>query len=380
MPYGRADEASAIRRFDTYILDGRALGPIRRAQPSNRGFKMRRFFSVAMAGMLLGVVGGTVVPAAAHAVTVGCAPGAFDDTEGVVAKIGATIKNEMKRIERAVDAANLSPGDTRIKVRTLMTGVLVKTTLARSADGNTYSYELDMAQPSATPTYVLVSTASRTHAGTVGDVRTVNKQIFFDYDARASVTPTRPTGHFDATIVHVTDASKPAPGDQVTLSVSFDGFTMRPSDPHGARSGSYLHVGQATIGGSLDFHASIPVPCPGNPAGPVEIRVQRRHADDASGERTYRRDALVTGGALAAGEQSIAFVCGTNTPSGTTIIRASYKLHKIENADGSTKSYTIKLRNETAPNCNPAFGPEVSPDNNSTDSPFAQPVTFPGEW
>jgi hypothetical protein len=343
---------------------------------------MRRFLSVVLSAMLSGVVGGVVVPATASAMgsSPGCAPGSFDDTDGVVAKIDSTITNEMKRVENAIDMAKLNPGDTSVKVKTLSNGVLARTTLSRSADGNTYDFELEMAQPSATPTFVVITTGSRTDAGVVNGVHTVNKQVSVDYDARGSFVPTSPTGSFDATIVHVNDASKPAPGDQRTINVSFTGITVKPNDKHGPRTGSYTHIGETAIGGSLDFHASLPVPCPGNPAGPVEVFVQRRHVDDVSGERTYRRDAVMTGGTLAAGEQSIAFDCGTNTPSGSSLVKSYYRLHKIENADGSTKSFTVKLHNETAPNCNPAFGANVSPTDNSTDSPFSHPVTFPGEW
>jgi hypothetical protein len=223
---------------------------------------------------------------------------------------------------------------------------------------------------------------SRTDAGVVNGVHTINKEIFFDYDARAQFIPTRRSGHFDATIVHVNDPSQPAPGDKTTLSVTFSDITVKPTDPHGPRSGTYTHVGEAGIGGSLDFHASIPVPCPGDPAGPVDILVQRRHVDDPVGnERTYRRDALVTGGSLATGEQAIAFKCGTNIISGTTIVaKHSYLLKKIENADGSTQSYTELLKGQTAADCNPAFGAIVDPNNNATDWAFSHPVTFPGEW
>jgi hypothetical protein len=348
---------------------------------------VKRLLSIALAGALCGAGGGVaaqaVVSASAHADLVTCPPGAFDDTEGVVKVLDKTIDKERAHMERFIAAAILNPGDTSVHQRTLTSGVLVRWTVSRSADGNTYDFLLEMAQPSPTPTYVVVSTLSRTDAGVVNGVDTVNKQISYDYDARKQFVPaTKRTGHFDATIVHVNDPSQPAPGDKTTLNATFANITVKPTDKHGPRSGSYSHVGEAGIGGSLDFHASIPVPCPGDTAGPVDILVQRRHVDDALGnERTYRRDALVTGGSLAAGEQAIAFKCGTNTFSGTTLLsKTSYLLKKIENVDGSTQSYTELLKGITAPNCNPVFGALVSPNNNTTDWVFAHPVTFPGEW
>ena len=270
---------------------------VSRGSTSTAGDVMRRLLSVALAGALLGAGGGTavqaVVTAGAHAASITCPPGAFDDTEGVVKAIDKTIDKERARMEHSIASAALNPGDSKVHQRALSTGVLVRWSIARSADGNTYNFLLEMAQPSPTPSYVLVSSLSRTDAGVVNGVQTINKQISFDYNARGQFIPTRPTGNFDATIVQVNDASQPAPGNQTTLSVAFTNITVKPTDKHGPRTGSYTHIGEAGIGGSLDFHASIPVPCPGDPAGPVDITVQRRHVDDAIGnERTYRRDAL----------------------------------------------------------------------------------------
>jgi hypothetical protein len=213
-------------------------------------------------------------------------------------------------------------------------------------------------------------------------VHTVNKQVSTDYDNLHMLFPnSKPTGHFDATIVHLTDSSKPAPGVQDTLSVNFAGITVSPKDPHGPRTGSYTHVGEPHLGGWLDFSANVPVPCPGNPAGPMTINVERRHVDDATGERDFRRDAIATGGVLNPGEAQITMACGTNPPKGsTTPLPTRYSLNKREDASGGTIKFTIKLKNETSPNCDPDFGALVSPTDNSTDWGFPHPPSFPGEW
>jgi hypothetical protein len=114
----------------------------------------------------------------------------------------------------------------------------------------------------------------------------------------------------------------------------------------------------------------------------VEITVQRQHLNDATGERTFRRDAVVTGGGLATGQQAIKFVCGsdTTTSTGMTVVLRSCKLRKVENMGGSTQSYTVKFQNETSPSCNALFGALVSPTDDGSDWPFPHPVTFPGEW
>ena len=342
---------------------------------------MKRLMSVVLAGSLLGIFGAATAPSIAGASVSKCAPGSFDDTDGVVRIIDKTVSKEMSTVEKAFKKLNLNPGETRITQKQTSTGLIVKITLARSADGNTLSFELDLAHV-ATPTdFTVITTGSRTDAGTIGTVHTVNKQVSTDYDALRLFYPnSKPTGHFDATVVHVKDTSKPAPGVQDTLSVSFAGITISPKDPHGPRTGSYTHIGETAIGGSLDFSANVPVPCPGNPAGPMTISVQRRHTDDATGERTFRRDALATGGMLGAGEQEIAFDCGTNPAKGSGTMPTRYGLKKHEDATGATVTYKITLKNETGPDCNPAFGALVSPTDNATDWGFPHPVTFPGEW
>jgi hypothetical protein len=328
---------------------------------------------------------GFVVPAVAAApagATTSCSPGSFDDTEKVVKVVDKTVAFEVKKLEKVINAKTLNPGDSVSRTFALPRGVLLRTTVSRSADGHTYSVEEDLAKAGASPTFVELGTASRTNLGTVNGVHTSNKHIFFDFDVWAAFLPSPFTGHFDATIVTVTDPTKPAPGTQATETVTFAGISVTHDDPHGPRTGSYTHVGETGLGGDLDFHASIPVPCPGTTMGPVEITVQRQHLDDATGEHTFRRDAMVTGGNLTAGQQSIKFVCGTETQTstGATVVSSSYTLHKIENADGTTQSFTVKFQNETAPNCNPAFGALVSPNDNSTDWTFPHPLTFPGEW
>src|SRR5262249_50750346 len=152
----------------------------------------------------------------------------------------------------------------------------------------------------------------------------------------------------------VTDPLNPVSGNQNTLNVTFAGISVKTDDPHGPRTGSYTHVGEPTIGGSLDFSASVPDPCPGTPMPPIQITVQRKPVDAATGGRPSLRAALVTGGSLSAGQQAIKFVCGDRmrTATGTTVTTSQYSLLKIENADGTSESYKIKMKNETAPNCN----------------------------
>jgi hypothetical protein len=348
---------------------------------------MKRLSSVVLAGTLLGAVATGLVPGAAQANTKttapGCAPGTFDDTDQVVGTINMTIEKEMSVVRHAIKKATLNPGDSQTKEATTSSGLLSRTTLGRSADGNTYTFELDLAQIDPNPTFTVITTGSRTDAGIVNAVHTTNEQVSVDYDARRSFIPaSKPTGRFDATIVDVKDPSKPVPGRRHTLNVGFTGITVKPGDPHGPRTGSYTHIGEAAIGGSLDYRGSIPVPCPTGPAsGPVEVKVQRKHVDDAGGERTYRRDAVATGGSLATGEQAISFECGSKPPKGAaTPAPASYVVKKIEAADGSSLSFHIKLKNESGPNCNPAFGALVSATDNTSDWDFSQPVTFPGAW
>jgi hypothetical protein len=321
-------------------------------------------------GVIAPVIGATAAGASTR-----CGPGSFDDTEKVVKVVDKTVSLEMKHLEKVIDAKVLSPGGSITNILNLPHNVLLRVTVSRSSDGHTYSVEEDLANAGASPTFVEVGSASRTNG-----VHMQTRHVFFDFDVWASFLPSPATGHFDATTVHLTDSTKPAPGIQNTTNVTFAGISVTLKDPHGPRTGAYTELGEPDLGGTLDFHASIPVPCPGTTIGPVEIDVQRQHLDDSTGERTFRRDARVTGGNLAAGQQAIKFVCGTDPHKNPTVVASNYTLRKIENADGSTKSFTIKFQNETAPNCNSAFGLLVSPTNNSTDWAFPHPVTFPGEW
>jgi hypothetical protein len=345
---------------------------------------MRRVFRGSLAAVLVAGGVGVIAPvvgATAAGASTKCGPGSFDDTEKVVKVVDKTVSFEMKHLQKIIAAKVLNPGGSITRIVSLPHGVLLRITVSRSADGHTYSVEEDLANGGASPTFVEVGSASRTNLGSVNGVHTLTQHVFFDFDVWASFLPSPATGHFDATTVHVSDPTKPAPGIQDTTNVAFAGISVTQKDPHGPRTGSYTHLGETDLGGMLDFHASIPVPCPGTNIGPVEINVQRQHLDDATGERTFRRDARVTGGNLAAGQQAIKFVCGTDPhKANPTVVASSYTLRKIENADGSTKNFSIKLQNETAPNCNAAFGALVSPNNNSTDWPFPHPLTFPGEW
>ena len=347
---------------------------------------MRPVSRLILATTMFGLIGAGVVATTGStsgaSTANGCGPGTYDDTDKVVKTIDDTIDKTLKIINAAIDLKVLAPGDTLIRYSTAASGLLQRDTITRSADGTTYSFQRELAQPSATPNYVVINTGSRTNAGTVGTVHTVNKLVTADYDALRALLPTsKATGSFAASEIMVTDTAQAAPGKQTTLNVDFAGITVSSHDTHGARTGTYVHVGEPTIGGSLDFHGTIPVPCPADPSmGSVDVTVQRQYIDDATGERFFRRDAVATGGSLAPGEQAIAFVCGTEPVKGSGTRPSSYSLGKIENADGSTQRYHIKLKNETGPNCNSQFASLVAPTNNASDWAFTHPVVFPGEW
>jgi hypothetical protein len=340
---------------------------------------MRRIASVLLIGSLCGL--GSVA-ASVHAAGASCPPGAFDDTEGVVKLIDKTINTELSHVHREIKRVQLNPGESRIVDSTTSTGLLVRKQLARSADGATYTFELDLAHSDPSPVYTTITTGSITDNGTdSAGVHTVTKQVATDYDALKSFIPTtRATGDFDATTVHTKDPSKPAPGVRDDLSVNFTDITVSKHDPHGPRSGAYTHVGEINIGGSLDFSASEPVPCPGTPTGPATIAVQRRHIDDGTAERDYRRDALVTGGTLAAGDTLVSFACGDKPKKGVGGLPTGYTLVKTEDGSGNTVSGRETFRNETSPNCDADFGALPSLTNNATDYVFVHPVPFPGEW
>ena len=325
-----------------------------------------------------GVATGTGVHAAAAAKTPSCAPGSFDDTDNVVSTINATINKAVSPIQMAAKKDHIAPGGSVTKVKTIAGG-LQQTTISRSSDGATYDFEIDVAQASDTPTWTKVSYGSLTDDGVVSGVHTYDTSLTVDYDAlRSVISSSKTTGDFSATIELVKDPTQAGNGTKTTTGVTFSDITVKPNDTHGARSGTYTHVLEGGVGGSYDFSGTIPTPCPGGVAGPaVTISVQRQHLDNGNKERSFRRDAAAAGYTLDAGQQAIAFECGTHTVTGTP---TDYLLKKIENADGSSASYHLKYKNETTAQCDSRFGALVSPTDSSSDWSFPHPLTFPGEW
>jgi hypothetical protein len=342
---------------------------------------MRRILPAVLSATLVcgvGLVSGLGASTASATTKPACGPGSYDDTDSVVSIINGTINRAISPITMAVKQAHIAPGGSKTIVKTIPGG-LEQIILNRSADGQTYDFEVDVALASATPSWTEVGSGDVTDHGVVAGVRTIDSAISVDFNALQSViTTSKPTGSFSATIELVKDPTKPGNGTKTTTNVTFTDITVRASDPHGPRSGTYTHVLEGGVGGDYDFSGTIPVPCPGGAAGPaVNISVQREHRDTGAMERTFRRDAVATGYLLPAGDQAIAFECGNRT---TTNLPEYYLLTKIENADGSSATYHITYRNETSPQCDPLFGSLVSPTDNTTDWTFVHPLTFPGEW
>jgi hypothetical protein len=114
-----------------------------------------------------------------------CAPGSFGAIEKVVKVVDKTISFEMKKLEKFINKKFinkkvLNPGDSISRTIALPMGVLLRTTVSRSADGHTYSFEEDLAKATSSPTFVEVGTASRTtrHRQWGAD----DEHIYFDFD------------------------------------------------------------------------------------------------------------------------------------------------------------------------------------------------------
>jgi len=344
---------------------------------------MKRLLSGALVGSLLGLAGigsAVALAAPAGAKALGCGSGPVADTDAVVSSINKTIAKENKKVQKAIDKANLAPGDSKTHDTTLSTGVIVRTTLSRSADGNTYSFEGDFAQPSSAPTFVEVTSGDRTKTVS-GSIKTIDEHVSTSYDLLRTFIPLKLSGSFSADVNVVKDPSQAGQGVRNTISVNFTNIMVKNNDPHGPRTGTYTHVGEPGVGGDLDYHASIPTPCTSNPnAGAAEVTTHHRHF--VSGTTvTARRDTLITGGTLGAGEKVVELGCGTTTVNNADLDPSRYHLRKHEDASGATVSGAIKTKNPSDPPCSAAFGlPVPQLGNNSTDYDFSTAVTFPGEW
>jgi len=298
-----------------------------------------------------------------------CHPHLFVRTHEVVGRLNRHSHKLLRHVRELVaHHPDLADGASQTWQRS-RDGVDRKLTITRS--GGTYSFELDFAVHGSN-NWVKVAWGSITPGA---DLATGNAT--FDYDALHSVIPReRARGKMIFEFSRVHDATKPAPGIKKTMTIKFENF--RPEDDgHGLRNGSFVHVVEPGIGGSLAFADDVILFCPDNSAGaPADTMTVSRWYK--SGDAIHARsDASASGGQIPAGHKFVGLSCHNGMDSGRHGESGTW-LMKLEDSTGATVRGSARQGNGGA--CDAAFGPVPGLNDNKTDYDFSQPVSFPNQW
>ncbi|HET6437058.1 MAG TPA: hypothetical protein VFG59_03285 [Anaeromyxobacter sp.] len=317
---------------------------------------------------------------------VDCHPHLFVRTAQVVWHLNAVFFRILRHVEAVIaHDPSLVAGDSATWTQT-GDGVEVQRqfTISRSSDGTTYTFELDLAPAGQTPpSWVKVLSGTLTK-GTTANGTDTNADVLLDYDALHSVLPSEMfTGTITVSYDRTTDSTKPAPGVKKVTTVAFDGFSFGASDPHGPRTGTYTHVDEPGVGGSMTFEDSVVLLCPSNPTDAAADTVtQSRWYRFTDGSVHGRADAKGTGGQIPTGDTWMGVTCYQGGLGMQPVADNSfYWAMKLEDGSGNTVQGSTFSSGAGATACDSAFGAVMSLDNNSTDYAFpAGPISFPNEW
>ena len=318
-----------------------------------------------------------------------CHPHLFSRTHEIAARLNRHTWKLLRHVRDIIaDHPKFKDGSTHTW-ESVKDGLDRKFTISLSADGSTYTFELDLGQAAAagstTPAALVKVYGGTLSASTVAGVVTTNVSMTFDYDALHSVIATeKARGQLAITAKIVKDPSKPAPSLQKTMTIAFTNFLPEEGDAHGPRTGSFTHLGEPGIGGSMTFADSLILFCPANPTAKVaDTQTVARWFKKSTGGIAGRADAKASGGQIPTGDNYLGVSCHNGTPGqGTTReVESAYWMMKLEDAAGNTVSGSSHeaINGGTSP-CDAALGQVPSLTNNATDFNFAAAVSFPGQW
>lgn len=314
-----------------------------------------------------------------------CHPHLFARTAEVVWRLNAVFYRHLRHVEHLLaKRPTLSAGSTGTWTETGRgQDVQRQLVITRSADGASYSIVLSLAPADQTPpqwTAVLTGTTSVTDTATGSDRA---GQLVLDYDALHSVVPDEPiTGKVTLTFDRLTDSTKPAPGTKRTTSISFTGFSFGPKDPRGPRQGSFTHVAEPHVGGSLAFQDSLVLLCPANPEKLVaDVVTHARWYVAADGAIHGRADAKATGGQIPAADTWLGVTCyqGDRSVRPLATAETGYWAMKLEDATGATVADSAHQAGAPAA-CDAVFGAVPSQTSKDSDYGFPAQLQFPNEW
>jgi hypothetical protein len=312
-----------------------------------------------------------------------CHPHLFARTAEVVWRLNAVFYRHLRHVEHLIARRATSlDGGTGTWTET-GTGLEVQRQLTITADGGTYDFALALAPSGQTPPqWVEVLSGSTTKTSTPTGSDRVGS-LDFDYDALRSVLPAEHlTGKVAVAFERLADSSKPAPGLRRTTTVTFTGFSFGPADPHGLRNGTFTHLGEPGVGGSVSFQDSLVLLCPANPQALVADAVTHARWYVAStGELRGRADAEATGGQVPAGDSWLGVTCyqGDRTLRPLAALETAYWAMKEEDGTGATVAGSAHQHGD-ATTCDPRFGAVPSQTGSASDYDFSSPVSFPNQW
>jgi hypothetical protein len=318
--------------------------------------------------------GGSTALVASDTASPDCHPHLFQRTGEIIGHVNRHFFKMVGHVEDLIkDNPKLAAGQT-ITWESVKDGIDRKLTITLSADGTTYTFELDLSAGSTTAK-VMSGTIATTTAGTV---TTTTGNVTFDYTALATVVTTeKSSGQIADSFTIVKDTSKPAPGVKRTASITLTNFHFD-DDLHGARNGTYTWEREPGIGGKFQFTDSVILLCPANPSG--------LYADVTAAARWYvtsdtsvhgRVDAKATGGQFPTGDSWIGLTCAESASVKTAPGEGEW-LMKEEDASGNT--VTGQMLQVGLTPCDPLFGAVPTLTDNHNDYDFSTPLMFPNEW
>jgi hypothetical protein len=314
-----------------------------------------------------------------------CHPHLFVRTAEVVWRLNAIFARHLRHVDTLIARhPDLLAGDSATWT---LTGTAAEPqrqfTISRSADGLTYDFTLALAPAGQTPpAWVTVLSGDTINASAAG-VTEQKGQVLFDYDALQSVVPAELlSGKITVTFDRLKDPAQPAPGVKRTTDVAFENFKFGPADKHAPRTGTYTHVAEPGVGGSINYQDDLVLLCPANPTAlEADTVTQSRWYLATDGSVHGRADARANGGQIVAGDTWMGVTCH-QAPVGSdpASVGENYWLMKLEDSLGTTlEGHERPVGGGTA--CDSAFGVVPTLDSSANDYTFpAAPVTFPNEW
>lgn len=302
-----------------------------------------------------------------------CHPHLFERSHEVIHRLNGTIARVLTRVsDLAADHPKLQSGTTRTWER-VRDGVDRKFTMTK--DGSTFTFQLEAAVASATPSFVtvysgkIVEVAAPSGSSSAPDE--ITGTMTFDDSALQSVVPTEPSSGqltFDFDIVR-------SPVKTKQIVVTFHDFLIAPTDPHGPRNGQSVYFGKPGVGGSLKFEDSLVLLCPSNPSSQIaDVDAVAQWYVAADGNVHGRADALAFGGQIPADQLWEGVTCHMGPR--VSADSETYWMMKLEDATGATVQGSAHgSTTSDASACDPAFidGHAQVPSltDSATDFPFA---------